>query len=491
VGCAEGEVCSRWGDCIADGATCPTDDHGDPLISCASNKDCLPCDPAHQICDPASSRCVGCTPEDMSACQSTDTCVEGACVPQCPYSCTTDADCSSCGGLGYEATVCNAHKCSECSPERPCAPGEACTPQGTCVSVCGTDGEGACGGSSDCSGCIEGFVCHDGAGTCGPNAASCADLGTTAPILPAPWDAVTKQCAGDGECAGLNVKINVGAMLRDMTGIMQLGDADVGYEMGTCTDVTIQGGGSCGVCAPCEVDADCAPIAVDPVGDQLFGPPGSVEAAYLADQVFGPNEHTVYMYCEKVGAGYGVCSVCPGYLNDCRVGGGGGGGTCDHDVCTSGGPLGADCDACAASVCAQDAYCCATAWDQICIDQVAQYCSGMTCGGPVGCAHSECVAGPALTSGCSDCATTVCAADAYCCSNEWDSICVNQAATLCSIGCGGGTCLHGECAEGPALTVGCSSCVDLICAEDTYCCDTYWDSVCVGHVAEKCAFTCP
>lgn len=492
-GCAEGEVCSRYGACIANGATCPTDERGVPLITCVSSKDCLPCDPLHQLCDLEAEQCVACTPDDLSNCQSTDTCVNGECVPQCPAECTVDADCASCGGPGGAANVCNAHKCSECSDTVPCGPGEACSPQGTCVSVCGTDGEGTCEGSDECSGCIgQGFVCQgSGPGVCGPNVASCADLGT-ASILPDPWDSVSKQCTGDAACAGLNVKINIGATLRDMTGVQQLGDALVGYDMGSCADVTVSDGSSCGVCVPCKADADCEPINVDAVGDQLFGPPGSVEASYLADQVFGANEHTVFLYCEKSGPGYGVCSVCPGYMNDCRVGGGGGGGTCDHDECTSGGPLGSDCTACTAAVCAADDYCCTTAWDATCINEVAQYCDGMSCGGTSVCAHSECVSGGALTADCSGCATTVCAADDFCCTTSWDSLCVQKAATMCDVGCAGGTCAHSECDAGAALTTGCSSCATNVCMADSFCCTDSWDALCVQKVATECAAnTCP
>jgi hypothetical protein len=53
-------------------------------------------------------------------------------------------------------------------------------------------------------------------------------------------------------------------------------------------------------------------------------------------------------------------------------------GSCDHGVCTTGDALTASCDPCAAQVCAADAYCCTTAWDSICVGEVASYC-GTTC----------------------------------------------------------------------------------------------------------------
>jgi len=58
--------------------------------------------------------------------------------------------------------------------------------------------------------------------------------------------------------------------------------------------------------------------------------------------------------------------------------GGGGGGTCSHPICTSGGKLTSACDPCATQVCAADSYCCDTAWDSVCVGEVASVC-GQTC----------------------------------------------------------------------------------------------------------------
>lgn len=51
-------------------------------------------------------------------------------------------------------------------------------------------------------------------------------------------------------------------------------------------------------------------------------------------------------------------------------------------------------------------------------------------------------------------------------------------------------CAHDTCDIGPALDPSCDPCVDQICQEDPYCCDTYWDSVCVGEVESVCGETC-
>jgi hypothetical protein len=65
-----------------------------------------------------------------------------------------------------------------------------------------------------------------------------------------------------------------------------------------------------------------------------------------------------------------------------------------------------------------------------------------------GCAHSVCATGGPLTSGCNSCVTTVCAADAYCCTTSWDTICVDEAKSMCPVEgikqwhgvCGGAKC---------------------------------------------------
>jgi hypothetical protein len=52
------------------------------------------------------------------------------------------------------------------------------------------------------------------------------------------------------------------------------------------------------------------------------------------------------------------------------------------------------------------------------------------------CAHDVCSPGEALDDMCSPCATEVCAADNWCCSNEWDDLCVTAAEGIASCGCG-------------------------------------------------------
>lgn len=459
-GCPDGQYCSSWGNCVEDGLECPTDDHGVPQISCAQNADCAACDPLHQICDPASSTCVACTPSDTSACQSTDICIHNECSAECPTDCSVDNDCAQCGSAAAPAHACNHGICSECSATYACPAGLKCSEQGVCQDVCGTDGDGTCSTNADCDGCgADNGVCHkpinSSVGQCGVSANGCSDLGQGVAVLPEPFDQVTNLCSNDGDCAGVGITFNVGELLRDITGINDIGDANIEYGMNVCASVEVANN-SCGVCVPCRVDSDCAPINIDDVAGEAFGPIGSLAAAFLLDQVFGPNEHAVQMYCSTVAGDYGVCAPCPGIIYECgtTTGGGGGGGTgsCDHDVCSAGSALDGSCDSCAADVCAQDAFCCSTEWDQQCINEASDICGqcsgtgtggGGTGGGGAGggsgtgggsnC-HDVCVEGAALDTSCSTCAANVCAQDPYCCNTDWDSVCVGYVEDFCG-GC--------------------------------------------------------
>ncbi len=439
AGCPPGQVCSSFGECIPEGAECPTDAMGVPQISCDTSADCVACDPAHRVCDTATNKCVACTSNDTSECQSTDICVEGECAPACGHDCTVDNDCSKCGG----AKACNNHKCSECSETYACPAGQYCDlTTGTCEKECGqVDAPGVCINDEDCAGCEGGNqICHKAInadptdpGTCGPDATGCSDLGNGALTLPPPYNEITNTCSNDGDCANVGITYNVGEQLRDLLGAdeilgQEIGDANIEYPMDVCANVTLANV-SCGVCVPCRVDDDCGDINLDTLASELFPGVGGALLALLFDQVFGPNDHNVYMYCATVAAGSGVCVPCPGIVNDCaETGGGGGGGTCDHDTDTVGGPLSGDCDDCAATVCASDSFCCTTEWDQLCVDAAAVDCSASTC-------HSQCEVGEAMGGECGTCQAAVCAADPFCCQTSWDSLCVSKVADECGAPC--------------------------------------------------------
>jgi Subtilase family len=69
----------------------------------------------------------------------------------------------------------------------------------------------------------------------------------------------------------------------------------------------------------------------------------------------------------------------------------------------------------------------------------ATFGKSTTCGTtpPPTCSHLLCNTGVALTSGCNTCATSICAADSFCCSTSWDSICVGEVSSVCHLTCPG------------------------------------------------------
>ena len=36
----------------------------------------------------------------------------------------------------------------------------------------------------------------------------------------------------------------------------------------------------------------------------------------------------------------------------------------------------------------------------------------------------------------------------------------------------------------------CHSCVEAVCLADAFCCSDFWDSICVAQVATECSLTC-
>jgi hypothetical protein len=90
------------------------------------------------------------------------------------------------------------------------------------------------------------------------------------------------------------------------------------------------------------------------------------------------------------------------------------------------------------------------------------------------------------TPGCSDgerC-SLVCVVDPFCCESQWDSLCVGGAQKGCA-GCGNPK--NGSCFE-PHGTTGCSDtgCCTTVCTADPFCCETQWDSLCADRALVSC-----
>jgi hypothetical protein len=159
---------------------------------------------------------------------------------------------------------------------------------------------------------------------------------------------------------------------------------------------------------------------------------------------------------------------------------------CAHAQCVAGASLSPVCDPCVAKVCAADPYCCTNSWDSICVSEVQSVC-GQAC--PSTCAHSKCSTGAALSGSCDPSVQQICNADPYCCSTYWDAYCVNEVQTVAGESCAP-TCAHSKCAAGTNLHAACDACVGQICATDPYCCNVAWDAQCVSEVQSVCAQTC-
>ncbi len=145
-----------------------------------------------------------------------------------------------------------------------------------------------------------------------------------------------------------------------------------------------------------------------------------------------------------------------------------------------------------------------------CTDAKDNDCDGTTDAADTDCAcgHVLCTTGGKLFAGCATagvtnkCVSDICTADAFCCNNTWDSICVSEVRTICkSLTCSEsqGTCPSAPCDAGALSTPfanNCDSakanCVAVICAanKDPYCCQVDWDAVCVMEVATFCGDNC-
>jgi hypothetical protein len=103
-------------------------------------------------------------------------------------------------------------------------------------------------------------------------------------------------------------------------------------------------------------------------------------------------------------------------------------------------------------------------------------CGACVCGDGLCTAGETCVACPA------DCGECVCG----------DGVCGAGECATCEADCPGGcACPHDMCVTGEKLDPTCEPCVVMVCAADSYCCDTYWDGLCVSEVTSICGKDCP
>ena len=86
--------------------------------------------------------------------------------------------------------------------------------------------------------------------------------------------------------------------------------------------------------------------------------------------------------------------------------------------------------------------------------------------------------------GCDDgCTIAVTRIDPFCGNQWWDEMCVDEAALSCELDCG---CTHRLTKEGPAQSARHCGCAAIVCRFDDYCCQTFWDKICVYEAIDEC-----
>jgi hypothetical protein len=170
-------------------------------------------------------------------------------------------------------------------------------------------------------------------GTCGPPAEGCADLGSGASILPEPWAPASSLCSVAPDCSGLDADYDVGRLIRGLIGSNELNlgfgsvticDAPTAYDLSRCAEIEIQDGIACGACVPCASDADCQPIAVEPLVTTLFceDPLSLIAGAFLFDLLWGRQSGAeLHFFCQPIAASYGVCTPCASPTSSCTTNG--------------------------------------------------------------------------------------------------------------------------------------------------------------------------
>lgn len=357
---------------------------------------------------------------------------------------------------------------------------------------------GACSADVQCGGGSNLCVVQEGGTFCGT---SCTDdTACEGEFLCSPTDvqsvdgAAGRQCIPtSGTCLGSGGACTEDSFEDndDLDQALSLGTFDVGvtHSASLCNDTRdwfrfdLDGGVVSGfLTGPSEVDIDIVLTDADGVliessaglqSDEAFTTSCLAAGTYFI-QVLGANSTVTGAY------DFGID------VDDSTCGGSGGG---MGDCCTDTNMPGCEDPAITSCVCDIDAFCCDNEWDNTCA-QLAQNSCALDCGGgPT--SHDCCITGGP---GCDDSSVEacVCADDDFCCTDEWDSVCVGKVGSLlCAPSCDPDDA-DGACCE-PHAGTGCEvNTVEMcVCEQDSACCDTEWDQFCVDEVASFECGMCP
>lgn len=165
------------------------------------------------------------------------------------------------------------------------------------------------------------------------------------------------------------------------------------------------------------------------------------------------------------------CSSCPQDCGDCPV--------CGDGLCDAG-------EAC--SSCPQDCGECSDCGNGLCDGpEDCSSCPG-DCGACEVCGNGQCDTID-VCPGCDESCST-CPQDCGACAVCGDGMCeYGETCGACAGDCGACVC-HGTCEVGPPLDPTCGDCAAQMCAVDSYCCEGFWDEVCVSQVESVCGTPC-
>ncbi|TVR39980.1 MAG: T9SS C-terminal target domain-containing protein [Cryomorphaceae bacterium] len=133
---------------------------------------------------------------------------------------------------------------------------------------------------------------------------------------------------------------------------------------------------------------------------------------------------------------------------------------------------------CAAAVCADDPFCCETAWDAACASGSMAYDECIVC--RQFCTNATGEPGyPSLNA----CQIAVCNIDNFCCETSWDGVCAGIAAGQAECEpCAQPFCNEAQSFAGFALAPACEA---AICGDDPFCCISSWDGFCAGSALDE------
>ncbi len=405
-------------------------------LDCSANCDAVECGP-----DGCGGSCGACVPGD--------TCMLGEC-------CTP-----SCSGLECGPDGCGG-SCGDCGVGQTCLDGMCCSPNCS-GAVCGPDG---CGG--ECG------VCTSGTCAGGMCVEGCAGV----PVVGCCHADKVYKCNGD-QLLSLNCANNPECGWRSFPG------TDIGfYDCGTEGQQDPSGSHSLACAFSCIPDCGMKQCGNDGCGGSC-GTCMSDEICKDGDCCFPDCSEKV---CGSDGCG-GTCGFCPpDEQQECS------GGKCvpAFGCATTSSP---GCEGCKCLDCVCESYpsCCSSAWDAGCAFACEQLCGG--CEPCVAdCAGKAC-GSDGCGGSCGDCGAGFSCVAGGCCQQECEGIdcgpdgCGGDCGPCAS----GAACSEdGKCEQmwgcSSTSTPGCGgcSCESCTCKLDPYCCSAEWDDLCV----DSCELAC-